>query len=180
MKIYVASPQILQSSVEIRTINEGDDLRIACTCVRCKPLLHYSWEGPGIWSTSNHSALNRSNVEITPPDLEIDENFIDYTLEIFNATQDNEGIYKCILKNEFNQAVEAVDGLDTLEVYIEVLVQPKIDELTMINDTMSTNSIVNSVLAGTTAYIKCIVRGHPQPQIHWTKDGDTVIDDSRM
>lgn len=148
-------------------------------CTHCKPLFDYSWEGPGILATSNHTTLNVSNIQITAPYMESDENRIEYTLEIFNATQQNDGLYKCHLTNEFNQMLPTLDNLDSLEVYVEVLVQPKIEAITLANATL-VNSMENTLFVGSSAYVKCVAYGHPQPEIHWTKNGDKVLDNTRM
>lgn len=106
-------------------------------------------------------------------------NTFDYVLRIVNATPANEGTYKCHLQNEFNRNQDADDELDYLEIYVEILVPPEIEQISISNAT-SSQMIADSVMVGSSAYIKCEVKGSPVPIVKWTKDGTPIIYNRRV
>lgn len=96
-----------------------------------------------------------------------------------NATPANEGTYKCHLQNDFNRYQDATDELDYLVIYVEVLVPPEIEQISISNAT-STQMMTDSVMVGSSAYIKCEVKGSPVPIVKWTKDGTPIIYNRRV
>lgn len=147
---------------------------MSCKCHLCGPIVASAWAEPNFNQDISVGHSSPSNIHVTNETI---RNSFDYVLRIVNATPANEGAYKCHLQNEFNRYNDAADELDYLVIYVEVLVPPEIEQISISN---ATQMMADSVMVGSSAYIKCKVKGSPIPIVKWTKDGTPIIYNRRV
>lgn len=162
------APIIQKPNITTININTGDDMKILCHCDKCKPLTAFSWT-----FENNHNELTTINDELNKTyvtEQHANPNHFDFYLELKNVTEENEGRYICHLENEF--------GSDELLLDVNILMPPKIEN--MIVQNVSRDDVDNAVLAGSSVFIKCEIKGSPIAIMQWTKDGKQILYDQRM
>lgn len=68
-------------------------------------------------------------------------------------------------------------GYDEIVYELEILLTPKIENISVSN---STHTIVDYVYEKSSMYIVCETDGFPIPTFKWIKDGISLVNDSRM
>lgn len=149
------------------SVRKGDNVVIPCICHLCKPLTLFTWN----WDQKDYSEINETveNVQLTRLDI-LDqrlENEVEYQLKIENISEQNYGFYKCKLGNEY--------GFDELTIEVEVLDEPAIEEISIVNDT---HKNINPIYEGTAIYLECKAKGSPLPILEWYKN--IVSEEHRM
>lgn len=122
------------------------------------------------WFFAKHETNQNTFVEQQLAMGEIGNNAALLSLEIINATESNEGNYTCRFEN--------VHGYDEMDIKVEVLSPPHIENLSIENPFQLHDKDV--VVEGSSSHIKCEVKGQPIPIVQWWKDGMPIIYDKRM
>lgn len=181
--ILLAAPIIEKSNDAGASIlvRPGDNVTLVCQCNQCKPLSLYYWLGPNLemFEQSTDSIDNMMAKRIDSVD-KYNNNRFEYHLTIYNVNEENgAGEYLCHVANEY--------GDDTLVYKIEVMTAPNIEQIKLDDSAAAVVAvgdektvIVQQIVEGTVAHIKCKVTGTPQPAIEWFKDDASISYGQRM
>lgn len=103
------------------------------------------------------------------------QNYAAIHLNIANITATNEGSYQCRLSNELSIDMES----STCAVYVKVVMQPHIEDLSLLNPTLPANENITLIsMRGTNTTMICRATGRPKPILQWFKDGKPLEKDN--
>ncbi|XP_068757601.1 neural cell adhesion molecule 1-like [Montipora capricornis] len=136
--VSVIVPLKVQLSRTLHNSLEGDNITLNCTVVDGLPKPQISWFKDKLPLTEEKATLVKSYV-----------------------TEEGEGTYTCVAKNE--------GGAANGSIYIVVDAPPKLDAA--LKESLA-------VLYQSTLELKCIQRGEPQPNVTWTKNGTQVANNN--
>ncbi|XP_068759688.1 hemicentin-1-like [Montipora capricornis] len=135
INVYVIVPPYVRLSGTSHNVLEGDNITLTCTVVDGLPKPQISWFKDKLPLTEEKATLVKRYI-----------------------TEEGEGTYTCVAKNEGGSANDSID--------IIVDAPPKRDA--------ALNKDSMSVLFHSTLQIKCIESGYPEPNVNWTNNGIQV------
>jgi hypothetical protein len=158
----ITPPMLRKTNHTYIEANAGDDVSLSCICEMCKPLRTSSWSSEAVENLESYKNVRIVQKHFTSNEFEL-------VLQFKNVTEANQGLYKCIVSNEY--------GSDILLVELNVMVPPQIEKVVATNANESDDGSIN-IAVGSSTYIKCLVKGSPMPLIQWNKDGVPILDNT--
>ncbi|XP_043929079.1 brother of CDO [Protopterus annectens] len=138
-------------SQQVIEVDEGNTAVIACNLPESQPKAQVRYNVKQEWLE-----VSKGNYLIMPSG----------NLQIVNATQEDEGTYKCAAYNPVTQEVKTSSSIDRLRV------RRSTAEAARIIYPPKPQTII--VTKGQNLILECVASGIPPPQVTWAKDGIAV------
>ncbi|KAM4887302.1 brother of CDO [Thomomys bottae] len=132
-------------------VDEGNTAVIACHLPESHPKAQVRYSVKQEWLESS-----RDNYLIMPSG----------NLQIVNASQEDEGMYKCAAYNPVTQEVKTSGSSDRLRV------RRSTAEAARISYPLETQTVI--VTKGQSLILECVASGIPPPRVTWAKDGSNI------
>ncbi|XP_068690826.1 neural cell adhesion molecule 1-like [Montipora foliosa] len=141
ISVSVIVPPNVRLSGTFHNVLEGDNITLTCTVIDGLPKPQISWFKDKLPLTEEKATLVKRDI-----------------------TEEGEGTYTCVAKNEGGSAN------DSINVIVDAL--PKLDAA------LNKDSML--VLFHSTLQLKCIERGDPEPKVTWTNNGTEVANNNTL